>query len=531
MVKGRESQEVKKIRQLYEEAEGLFKNQLFDAYLMYSRKIIEGILIVISRKDKINLDTNNLLSTNSLLTVRSKIRKKYIQFNPDRFFDSVRHLLQLGNQVAHFNTENTPTRDPYEIHQELRFIFDWFTDYYLNMHSKVESEEFYIGDKKNALPLCVKYLSVRKYQSIQGIEIEDIPVDSKFIVFTGENGEGKTSILQAIAIGMLGDYDEASGYILSDNPNSNIEIEVKNKKESIFNDYRGFKNSYSEITVNKNILGYGASRLQIQTAESQDMRRNKQSNVYGLFKTDNTLQNIEYWIKMQYFNKMIERADEVIKLLVNLMPSVENIEVRDKITSIPYIEIVNKRLKIKPSISYLEGGQNLYIDKLSAGNKSILAMIGDMIIRLYESQNKTIKPSDLYGIVLIDELETHLHPIWQKEFPRLLSEHFPKVQFILSTHSPLTFLGMPKNSTFYNVSKTKKKGTIVKKIDIDVENVLPERILTSQLFGMKDVRNVYNKGIENLKVETEQEEQIRLELETKLKRSSKDFKFRKPTER
>lgn len=90
---------------------------------------------------------------------------------------------------------------------------------------------------------------------------------------------------------------------------------------------------------------------------------------------------------------------------------------------------------------------------------------------------------------------------------------------------------MPKNSTFYNVSKTKKKGTIVKKIDIDVENVLPERILTSQLFGMKDVRNVYNKGIENLKVETEQEEQIRLELETKLKRSSKDFKFRKPTER
>ena len=70
------------------------------------------------------------------------------------------------------------------------------------------------------------------------------------------------------------------------------------------------------------------------------------------------------------------------------------------------------------------------------------------------------KVSNLEGIVLIDELETHLHPKWQKEFPRLLSELFPKIQFIVTTHSPLVFLGMPPDKTVvYNVGRDENNQT------------------------------------------------------------------------
>ena len=54
---------------------------------------------------------------------------------------------------------------------------------------------------------------------------------------------------------------------------------------------------------------------------------------------------------------------------------------------------------------------------------------------------KSLDPSTMSGIVLIDEIEQHLHPRWQINIMRLLQESFPKIQFIASTHSPLVASG------------------------------------------------------------------------------------------
>jgi predicted ATP-binding protein involved in virulence len=121
-----------------------------------------------------------------------------------------------------------------------------------------------------------------------------------------------------------------------------------------------------------------------------------------------------------------------------------------------------------------------------------------------------------------------LHPKWQKEFPKLLTESFPLVQFFVSTHSPLVFLGMPKNSVFYNISRNINNLSIVQKLEIDIENIMPHQILTSSLFGMENIRNVYNKGIEYLSVETEIEKRERIANERELKRISEGFKFQLP---
>ena len=164
------------------------------------------------------------------------------------------------------------------------------------------------------------------------------------------------------------------------------------------------------------------------------------------------------------------------------------------------------------------------LKNLSAGHKSIVLMIGNMIMRLAEAQPEITNPKDFAGIILIDELETHLHPKWQKEFPKILSETFPKVQFIVTTHSAITLLGMPKNTVFFKVTRTEEAGTQIERLEIDMENLLPNQILTSPLFDL-DVLPAYNKNVSEIDTaDTYQETQRRKDLDNKLKELAKIMK-------
>lgn len=526
--------ELEKIEQLRNEAIELLHGGLIDASLMYCRKIVEGISFVIQGIEKIDTTKRNLPLIN-VQTLEKHIAVKYRFPNTEEFFEKLKILQDLGNRAAHFTVDEQDIRiHPQEIEGLLKFVFDWFKDFIINHQTLRKTKDLYFNKKNTALPFCIKHIEIENYQILRKVELTEIPIDSKFIVLTGDNGEGKTSILQGIAIGMYGDYDENSNFILSDNPKVNITVEAKYKRQTIFNEYKGFRNQFTNIERNFNLVAYGASRLQLQSSESQDIRHTRQSNIYGIFKTDNILQNIEYWIKMQYLNSNEARVSEVLNLLTKLMPSIEKILVGNQGKKVR----VQKDKKGKMfeeymddfPILYIENGIALTSEQLSAGNKSILAMIGDMIIRLYSSQKGTVNPSDLFGIVLIDELETHLHPKWQKEFPKLLAQNFPSIQFFVSTHSPVVFLGMPENTVFYNISKDNKKRTTVNRLNIDIKNMMPHQILTSSLFGMDNIRNVNNEGIEELNVETEHEIRERKRNEEVLRQISRGFKFKIPKE-
>lgn len=528
------SREIERIESLFKQTIFLAEKGLIEASLMYCRKIAEGMLLTMQSKENILLsETTNI--TNKLQLIEYRIKKKYEINNIDVFFLNIRKLQLLGNRAAHFTANEIEIKiTAKEIIELLDFTFNWFIEFIKKSHKPVESQDLYFDKKNTALPFCIKYVQISNYQSLKNIEVSEIPVDSKFIVLTGDNGEGKTSILQAIAIGVYGDYDENSNLILSDKPDTSITLEAKHKNQTILNEYRGFRNQFTNIEINKNLIAYGASRLQLQSSESQDIASARQSNIFGIFKTNNTLLNIEYWIKIQKLNKQSARVEAVIELLAKLMPSVDDIKIGhrkkvvqrlDKTTK----EITRDFLDDFP-VTYLENNLELKLEQLSAGNKSILAMVGDMIIRLYNSQPETINPKELYGIVLIDELETHLHPKWQKELPKLLTDNFPLIQFIVSTHSAIVFLGMPPNTVLYNISKNKYKQTTAKKLNIDIKNILPNQILTSALFGMENIRNSYNQGIESLSVETELEMKERVKNEKALKLLSTDFKFNLPKE-
>ncbi len=88
------------------------------------------------------------------------------------------------------------------------------------------------------------------------------------------------------------------------------------------------------------------------------------------------------------------------------------------------------------------------VDLLSDGIRSMLAMIGDIAYRCYQLNPAfgTDAARKTTGIVLIDEIDMHLHPKWQQVIAAQLREAFPNIQFVVTTHSPQVLTTVPSNS-------------------------------------------------------------------------------------
>jgi predicted ATP-binding protein involved in virulence len=100
-------------------------------------------------------------------------------------------------------------------------------------------------------------------------------------------------------------------------------------------------------------------------------------------------------------------------------------------------EFTNLRIRRAPlRMTVFKQDKELIIDQLSDGEKCLLAMVSDLARRLAIANPSLADPLQGEGIVLIDEIELHFHPQWQRGILPTLSSTFPNCQFIVSTHSP-----------------------------------------------------------------------------------------------
>ncbi len=88
-------------------------------------------------------------------------------------------------------------------------------------------------------------------------------------------------------------------------------------------------------------------------------------------------------------------------------------------------------------MTVIKNGSEISIFNLSQGEKTLIALVSDIARRLVILNPSLENPLNGYGIVLIDEIDLHLHPKWQQTIVQKLENTFPNIQFILSTHSPL----------------------------------------------------------------------------------------------
>ena len=352
----------------------------------------------------------------------------------------------------------------------------------------------------------LKKLEIRNYKGIRHAQVGDLPQGAPWIFLTGRNGYGKTCVLQAVYLALAGKVDGQT--ILVTDDHFNIEAEVMVGQHAM----RFVTKSPEELPMggpkgHVPLIAYGPARLSVQGSISANREKELSSASYSLFNSDGILLNIETELlnlltrgktlvqsnvedsptARQEGEKLLGKYNFIIQVLMELMPGIVAINANPSFQNMQYMEEGDSKPKL--------------FDELASGYKSIIAMVGDMLIRLFNRQPAASSSSALEGIVLIDELDLHLHVSWQKKLPGLLSQLFPKIQFIATTHSAIPILGAPEGSVFLTLERTEEEGIVIEKLDIDVANLTPNLILSSEIFDFQDIIASSNKNLSELRTE------------------------------
>jgi energy-coupling factor transporter ATP-binding protein EcfA2 len=130
------------------------------------------------------------------------------------------------------------------------------------------------------------------------------------------------------------------------------------------------------------------------------------------------------------------------------------------------------------------------IDNVSQGMSSIFGWVGTLLQRMNEIYGDQDEPMSESALVLVDEIDAHLHPEWQQKLTSIVKEYLPNVQIIATTHSPLLVAGMSQKELYIARRETRDSSRInVFRSPIDPEGLRADQVLTSPLFGLQSSRS------------------------------------------
>lgn len=332
--------------------------------------------------------------------------------------------------------------------------------------------------------MYVKKVALMNIRSIASLHWEPEDAGAGWHVILGDNGSGKSGFLRAIALALVGPqeaialrqdwgqwlrWDEDVGWIdvwLSRHEEFDALSGKGQPTKKYLLEARLTLENDSERTVLKagkhnfkpqrNVWGgsrgwfsasYGPFRR--FTGGDKDQEKLYYSNPklarhLSVFSESVALSECLEWLKLLQYKKLEE--DEEGKILDPVTAFV------NQAGFLPH----EARLHSVTSkgVHFVDGnGCEVPVENLSDGYRSILSMTFELIRQLAATYGPGIFDKDrtkiiVPGVVMIDEIDAHLHPTWQRRVGRWFREHFPQIQFIVSTHSPLICQAADVGSVF-----------------------------------------------------------------------------------
>ncbi len=325
----------------------------------------------------------------------------------------------------------------------------------------LEELSFSINNKNVNFP-HLKEVKINQFYSIEE-EIELDFEESKEIYFVGENGDGKSLILMAMYLAFNEKYilkytdQEKTGKIrdiIKDNP----KLKLSGKDT----------NGNSEYLIN--FFTYGTHRGRF-SAENYE-----QYGFMSLFDSNQTLISPEQWIKDQ--------------ILLNGYNSGVSIELIKQTLFELLDKTVNIELKGAELLFEEKNKKELKFDQLSEGFKSITIFVVDLLFRLQKISGDNSDIFKTSAIVVVDEIDLHLHPKWKQTIVSKLRSTFKNIQFIFTTHSPTIIQGASDDAIIFRVFRNEDGITRVtdKYYRKDLNNMMLNTLVTSSLFDLKSAR-------------------------------------------
>ncbi|WP_027089842.1 AAA family ATPase [Thomasclavelia saccharogumia] len=305
------------------------------------------------------------------------------------------------------------------------------------------------------------YVTNLKIKSLRHLHNIEIPLsdNKKNLILTGKNGSGKTSVLDALSkyLDSVANNSDFQEYESSLSYNmQRLDIARNNNDIEKINDYERFVKMYKNKILNTR---NGLEVLFNVKPASIFRYYNNGEFVLAYYKADRIFQieevknvekvnlNDKYSINEKPSSKFVKylvdlKVTQALALTGGKKEKAEQIENWFKSFE-DYLKVVFDEKSLK--LVFDEDAFHFYIsmnnrdtfdfNTLSSGYSAILDIVVDLIMRMEKKSNRKFE-YNMPGIVLIDEIETHLHLELQKNIMSLLTTIFPNIQFIVTTHSP-----------------------------------------------------------------------------------------------
>ena len=313
----------------------------------------------------------------------------------------------------------------------------------------------------------IKNIHINKVRHLSNINIPLEKEDYPHLMITGKNGSGKTSLLNAIAnhIERIAndkhkDFEAYERHIeyfekqLKENPQNTLSIEqqlqyYKNQYELFFGEVIvAFEDVDSLIRKYQDgnfiIAFYEAHRTIKKLQEPINPTKPELQDKWGIKQTStqeflNFLSDLKIQEALARNEKLERDANQIREWFVNFERLLGEI-FQDKDLQL-YFNYKDYSFKI------LTKGKEFKFTELSDGFAAVLDIIVDLILKM-QHKNQLTRAYECEGIVLVDEIETHLHLELQKVIMPLLTEIFPNIQFIVTTHSPFVLSSLSNAVAF-----------------------------------------------------------------------------------
>ncbi|SMQ61005.1 TIGR02646 family protein [Bacillus sp. OV166] len=359
---------------------------------------------------------------------------------------------------------------------ENKVILDFTNEHKIgwdNFFTSSQQEEKKITVKHESKYRTINKIIVKNLKGLKDFEVELNENEEKnWLMILGENATGKSTLLKLIAMNLVGKKGRKKSYSITaeslvdyGKTSGSIRLvftgEPLYERELIFNSDGSWSGS-ADKPFPMEVLGYGPVRL------PSNIKFSRIQKVRNLFDHFTPLINMNEWL-IQCYHEDRELFSGAVRCIRSMAP-LQNQKDNDFLLIPVEMHLVFQNLhRTDDEISF---------DSLSSGYRSIFTLVIDIFHKMGQPDSNLAR-----GIVLLDEIDVHLHPRWKMSIVSQLKELFKHVQFITTTHDPLCLRGLNKGEIM--VLERKGDGVQVQFDELpSPEGLRTDQLLTSEFFGL-----------------------------------------------
>lgn len=365
--------------------------------------------------------------------------------------------------------------------------------------------------------MFLRDLSLHNFKCHAHLELsfaQGLKENRKWTLVLGENGTGKSNVLKAIALitagsnalgELLGNIDswirvgtdacQISATLMTKEGELrplSLVLQRGDNLGSVFGRNQGSLGFIDSALKNSErnyfVVGYGASRRLADNAFAQETSNRRfnprAASVFNLFDTGSSLNPLSSWA-MDLDYREGEKGLEIVRETLNdFLPG----------TRFEGIDKERRQLIFKTADGLIP------LEQLSDGYQNMAAWIGDLLYRITQTFRDYEKPLSARGLLLIDEIDLHLHPKWQRNLLHFIEKKLPHFQVVASTHSPLT-AQQADEGELYALRRNKADAIEMVPFVGSPKKLLIHQLLMTPVFGLETDESV---TVENTKAEYQQ---------------------------